>query len=237
MNYREKTKLVDGLCGAFLMALLVELTYIIADNAYTVFHFNKSSVTNAVFVFAGIALAIAISVLIAAYRKENSTMAVYGLEVLVLAITSAILPGTYISLPAPFNKFNLIFPMVFGVYFIAKVIMLLNKNNKSNVALLAVFESIFIVMMVYKLYAIVKPLFFIGSGITLALFAASMAKKSKKFLVHGFECMLISFSMLTNMSEKFLIFICVMVGIYYLGKAGYRFLNPEKVVKKAKRRK
>ncbi|MBQ8298893.1 MAG: hypothetical protein IJX99_03365 [Clostridia bacterium] len=237
MNYREKTKLVDGLCGAFLMALLVESFYALSDYAYTIYHYSISSVTTIIYVLAGIALAIAVAVLIAAYRKDNLIMATYGIELLVLAITAAIIPGTYISLPFPFNKLNLVFPLVFGVYYVGKVMMLLSKNNCSNVAFMSVIELIYILLLSYGLLTLTKPLFFIGSVASIITFIMSMKKKSKSLLAHGLEVMLVSFSMLLINSSQSIVFLSVFVGIYYLAKTFYRFLNPEKTNKKAKRRK
>lgn len=237
MNYREKTKLVDGLCGTFLMALLVEVFYALSDYAYTIYHYSISSVTTIIYVLAGIALAIAIAVLIAAYRKDNMTMATYGIELLVLAITAAIIPGTYISLPFPFNKLNLVFPLVFGVYYVGKVMMLLSKKNKSNIAFMSVIELIYILILSYGLLTLTKPLFFIGSAVSIITFIMSMKKKSKSLLTHGLEVMFVAFAMLLINSNQSIVFLSVFVGIYYLAKAAYRFLNPEKTNKKAKRRK
>ena len=71
MNYRERTKLVDGLCGAFLMALLAEAFYGLAKYAFTVYHYSISSVTNIVYIISGIMLAISLVVLMLAYKKDN----------------------------------------------------------------------------------------------------------------------------------------------------------------------
>ena len=109
MNYRERTKLVDGLCGAFLMALLVEAFYGLTDYAFTVYHYSISSVTNIVYIVSGIMLAVSLVVMILAYKKDNGTMGAYGAELLALAITATMIPGTYVSLPSPFNKFNIVF--------------------------------------------------------------------------------------------------------------------------------
>ncbi len=238
MNYREKTKLVDGLCGTFLMALLVEVFYALSDYAYTIYHYSISSVTTTIYVLSGIALAIAVAVLIVAYRKDNMTMATYGIELLILAITAAIIPGTYISLPFPFNKLNLVFPLVFGVYYVGKIMMLLSNNKKrSNIAFMSIIELIYILLLSYGLFNLTQPLFFVGSVGAIITFIVSMKQKKKSLLVHGIEVMLVAFSMLLIKSSQSIVFLSVFVGIYYLGKVAYRFLNPEKTNKKAKRRK
>ena len=44
MNYTEKTKLVNDLCGAGLMLLLFEVFYGLTDSAFTVFKYNLQNV-------------------------------------------------------------------------------------------------------------------------------------------------------------------------------------------------
>ena len=132
MNYTEKTKLVDKLCGAGLMALLIEVFYGLTDSAFTVFNYNLQSVKNVIYILGGIILAISVIILIIAYKKEKGSMAIYGVELLVLAITVAILPGTYLSFQAPYNKLNKVFPIAFLVYYIVKTIVVLTKYVPKN---------------------------------------------------------------------------------------------------------
>ena len=126
MNYRERTKLIDGLCGTFLMALLVEAFYGLVDYAFTIYHYSIASVTNIVYVIAGIILVASIGILIAAYKKDNGAMGFYGAELMALAITATTLPGTYISLPHPFNKLNVLFPLLFVIYYWWFIIFILH---------------------------------------------------------------------------------------------------------------
>lgn len=132
MNYTEKTKLVDKLCGAGLMALLIEVFYGLTDSAFTVFNYNLQSVKNVIYILGGIILAISVIILIIAYKKEKGSMAIYGVELLVLAITVALLPGTYLSFQAPYNKLNKVFPIAFLIYYIVKVIVVLTKYVPKN---------------------------------------------------------------------------------------------------------
>lgn len=132
MNYTEKTKLVDKLCGAGLMALLIEVFYGLTDSAFTVFNYNLQSVKNVIYILGGIILAISVIILIIAYKKEKGSMAIYGVEILVLAITVALLPGTYLSFQAPYNKLNKVFPIAFLVYYIVKAIVVLTKYVPKN---------------------------------------------------------------------------------------------------------
>ena len=131
MNYTERNKLIDSLCGIGLMLLLVEIFYLIVDSAFTVYSHNFNSVTMWVQIFGAIFLAIAIFVLIRAYKKDNTTTAVYGVELLVLAISAALLPGSYLSFQEPFNKINRIFPIAFGAYYIIKLFVVIFKTKKS----------------------------------------------------------------------------------------------------------
>ena len=80
MNYTERTKLVDGLCGVALMALLVEFFYGLADASFTVFHYNLSTVSSVIYTLGGITLLVAIFLLMLAYKKESGTLAGYGME-------------------------------------------------------------------------------------------------------------------------------------------------------------
>ena len=237
MNYRERTKLVDGLCGAFLMALLAEAFYGLADYAFTVYHYSISSVTNIVYIISGIMLAVSLVVLMLAYKKDNGTMGAYGAELLALAITATIIPGTYVSLPSPFNKFNVVFPLAFGIYYVGKCMKLLLNKNNSNIVFMAVIESILAIILTYGLYDFATPVFFAGSIVALVTYILSIKKKSKKLLVHGLEVMLVAFSLLVMQSKSALIFLAVLVGIYYMFKTAYVFFNPEKSNKKEKRRK
>lgn len=133
MNYTEKNKLIDSLCGVGLMFLLIEIFYGIVDSAFTVFNHNFSTVTTWVHFFGAIFLAISIFVLIRAYKKDSGTTAVYGIELLVFAITAALLPGSYLEFSYPFNKLNKVFPIAFCVYYIIKLLVVVIKaSQKAN---------------------------------------------------------------------------------------------------------
>lgn len=114
------------------MALLIEVFYGLTDSAFTVFNYNLQSVKNVIYILGGIILAISVIILIIAYKKEKGSMAIYGVELLVLAITAALLPGTYLSFQAPYNKLNKVFPIAFLVYYIVKAIVVLTKYVPKN---------------------------------------------------------------------------------------------------------
>ena len=137
MNYTQREKLVDKLCGVGLMLILVEIVYQVIISAFTEFNYNLSNVTTWVYVASGVILAIAVGVLVYAYLKKSTSKAVYGLETLVLAITAVTMPGTYLTYPAPFNKLNKVYPILFLIYYIIKAAFIIdlngiNTNTKSS---------------------------------------------------------------------------------------------------------
>ena len=137
MNYTQREKLVDKLCGVGLMLILVEIVYQVIISAFTEFNYNFSNVTTWVYVASGVILAIAVGILVYAYLKKSTSKAVYGLETLVLAITAVTMPGTYLTYPAPFNKLNKVYPILFLIYYIIKAAFIIdlngiNTNTKSS---------------------------------------------------------------------------------------------------------
>ena len=131
MNYTERNKFIDSLCGVGLMLLLVEIFYGIVDMAYTAFNYDYNVVSVCIQSVGAIFLAIAIFVLVKAYKKDNTTTAVYGIELLFLAISAALLPGTYLSFTYPFNKLNRIFPIAFLTYYIIKLLVIIIKTKRN----------------------------------------------------------------------------------------------------------
>lgn len=225
MNYTERTKLVDGLCGAVVMGLLVEGFYGLSDSAFTVFNYNIQTVSNVIYAIGGIILAVALFVLIKAYREEKGKLGLYGLELLILAITAGLLPGTYISYPMPFNKLNVIFPLSFGVYYIAKALYLLSRRNLSNGIMLGVIEVIFIVIYAYGLIHLNRIFFIVMAVFTVIGLIYSIMKKSKFILVHVLEFMIANFMLLLISSLNSVIAFGVIVAIYYILKSVFVTIN------------
>ena len=132
MNYTQREKLIDRLCGAGLMLILIEIYYQIVNSAFTEFNYNLSNVTNWVYIAGGIILAIAVVLLCYAYMKKSGSKGAVGVELLVLAITSATLPGCYLEYTAPFNKLMKVYPIVFLIYYIGKAIYIWKDMTKVN---------------------------------------------------------------------------------------------------------
>ena len=70
--------------------------------------------------------------LLRAYKKDNGTTAIYGIEFLVLAISAALLPGSYLTFTYPFNKLNGIFPVAFFAYYVIKLIVVVVRTTKKK---------------------------------------------------------------------------------------------------------
>ena len=131
MNYTEKNKLIDRLCGIGLMLIFVEIFLAVVKDGFWSFSYI-SKMPTILNVAGGIFLAIGIAILIYAYRKENAWRAIYGIEFLVLAFVSVLLPHTYIDFPAPWNLLNKIFPYVFLCYYVIKTIVVIIQAKKKR---------------------------------------------------------------------------------------------------------
>lgn len=132
MNYTQKEKLIDKICGAVLMLILVEIFYQVISSAFTEFNYNLANVTHWVYVAGGIVLVMAIALLIYAYIKKSGSQMSYGLELLVVAISAATLPGTYFEYAAPYNQLNKVYPIAFLIYYIGKVTYIVYDSKKVN---------------------------------------------------------------------------------------------------------
>ena len=133
MNYTQKEKLIDKLCGAGLMLIFVEIIYQVVNSSFTEFNYELADVTKWVYVCGRVLLALAVILLIYAYLKKSGSKACYGVELLVLAFTIALMPGCYLEFSAPFNNLRIVFPILFLVYYIGKAIYIVKHvNNSSN---------------------------------------------------------------------------------------------------------
>ena len=129
MNYTQKQKLIDRLCGVGLMLIFAELMLQVVHSSYTEFNFNLRDVSTKVYIGGGILLAVSIALLIYAYIKQSGSKACYGLELMVLSITLAVLPGCYLYFAYPFNELRRVFPFLFLVYYIGKIVYLVKHRN------------------------------------------------------------------------------------------------------------
>lgn len=136
MNYTDRNRLIESLCGVGLMLLLVEVFYGIVDSAYTVYNYSYPNVTMWINIFGGVFLLLAIVLFIRAYKKDSASITLYAVELTILAISAVLLPGTYLEFTFPFNKLNIFFPIAFLFYYIVKAIVVIvnatRKNKKSK---------------------------------------------------------------------------------------------------------
>ena len=137
MNYTQKSKLIDRLCGAGLMLICFEILYSMIGSALKS-NYNYHDVTMWVNVIGGIILLIGIAILVYAYIKKSGLKASYGLELIVFAFSAPLVLGSRINFEAPFNLLHIIFPTVFVVYYIGKAIYIVSdimkpdKNSKKK---------------------------------------------------------------------------------------------------------
>lgn len=129
MNHTQKEKLTNDLCGVALMLFFVEIVYQVVHSSYTEFNFNLNNVTKWCYICGGILLMIAIGLLIYAYLKKKGSKACYGIELLVLAITIALLPGCYLYFSRPYTEMRKVFPILFLIYYIGKAIYVIRHRN------------------------------------------------------------------------------------------------------------
>ena len=134
MNYTERNRLMDKLCGIGLMVIFVLVFFSIITGCLTG-NFGMSFVAHMpliVNVISGIFLLIGIVILVLAYRKENYWRAGYGIEFIVLAFATLFLMHAFIDLPAPLSqlKWKIIIPAVFAIYYLIKSIYVIIKANK-----------------------------------------------------------------------------------------------------------
>ena len=132
MNYTQREKLVDRICGAVLMLICFEIYCQIVHSSYTEFNYNLANVTKWIYIVGGIILAIAVFLLVYSYLKKDGNKGLYGVELLALSMISATLPGTYLDYPAPFNKLNKIYPFIILIYYIFKIAYIVYDVKKVN---------------------------------------------------------------------------------------------------------
>lgn len=232
MNYTEKNKLIDKLCGAVLMFMLVEIFYSIVDASYTTFGYNYDTIQMVVNICGGVFLAISLVILIMSYKKDDSFLASYGIEMLTLAMTAPILHGTYVSFPFPYNKLNILFPLIFGTYYFSKILYIISKKNISNSIYVMIIGLIYFGILIFDGLAMKETIFIIMAIIAAIMCVHAMIKKSKFILTHALEFMIASFLVLLATSYDAIVFFAVAIAIYYLAKSIFVIGNTKKKKRK-----
>lgn len=128
MNYTQKEKFIDKLCGAALMLILIEVLYAIVEYAYNS-NFNYNDVAMWTYIGGAILLVGGALVLTYAYIKKSEGKACYGVELIAMAFTIAMLPGCYVFFPEPISKLKILFPYLFFAYYIGKTVYIIKHRN------------------------------------------------------------------------------------------------------------
>lgn len=107
MNYTEKNKLLDKIAVIGLMAIFVEIFLYAVDKAYTEimtsFLLKMPTILNVV----GVGfLLIAVVLYVIAYKKSNSSKAVYATEFLCLALVCPFLTHWYLYSKEPLRSIS-----------------------------------------------------------------------------------------------------------------------------------
>ena len=129
MNYAQKERLIDRLCGTGLMLIFIEIIFGVVQSSYNDFNYNYHDVNTWIFIGGGVLLAVAIGLLIYSYIKKSGSKALYGIELLVMAFSVALLPGCYIYFSRPFNELRRVFPFIFLIYYIGKAVYIIMHRN------------------------------------------------------------------------------------------------------------
>jgi hypothetical protein len=131
MNYTEKNRLIDRLCASALMLIFIEIFFAVVHSGFNDFNWVLELPKILNFVGFGYIL-ISIGLFIYAYLKENTWKAIYGVEFLVLAFMTLLLPHSYLEFRFPFNTLQRVFPIAFLLYYLVKVIVITVKARRGK---------------------------------------------------------------------------------------------------------
>ncbi len=129
MNYTQKNAMIEKICGVLLMLIAFEVFFGVVQSSFEC-NYAYSDVTFGIRIAGGVFLAIGVILLISGYLKKKGTRAVYGVELLALAFSAAVLPGSYLYYSAPFNSLHKVLPIAFLVYYIGKTAYIVYDSNK-----------------------------------------------------------------------------------------------------------
>ena len=137
MNYTEKNKLADKLCGVGLMLIFVEICISMIQTMCVNAIYDRLTMKIISYAVGGAFLAVAIVLYILAYKKSSGSKAVWATEFAVLAFTVPFI--VYVNAFSKSDFFRSI-PVKYAwipfvVYYVGKaiyVIIMANKNSNSN---------------------------------------------------------------------------------------------------------
>lgn len=137
MNYKEKNKLADKLCGVGIMLIFVEICISMIQTMCINAIYDRTTMQIISYSVGGAFLLAALIIYVLAYKKSSVSKAVWATEVVILAFTIPLIVYVYAFAKSDFMKSIPVRHawIPFFVYYIAKatyIIIQANKNSKSK---------------------------------------------------------------------------------------------------------
>ncbi len=137
MNYTEKNKLADKLCGIGIMLIFVEICISMIEKMCVDVMYDRDIMRTIGYSVGGVFLLIAIVLYVLSYKKGSMSKAVWATEFAVLAFTVPFIVYVHVFSKSDFLQSIPVQHawIPFLVYYIGKsiyVIVIANKKSKSN---------------------------------------------------------------------------------------------------------
>lgn len=135
MNYKEKNKLADKLCGVGIMLIFVEICISMIQTMCINAMYDRSTMKAVGLGIGGAFLLLAVVLYVLAYKKKAVSKAVWATEFVILAFTVPFVIHIYAFAKSDFLKsIPVKYTWVpFLVYYVGKAIYLIIKANKNSV--------------------------------------------------------------------------------------------------------
>lgn len=134
MNYTERNKLADKLCGIGIMLIFVEICITMIKKMCVDAMYGRDAMGIIGYVVGGIFLLISVVLYVMAYKKSSASKAIWATEFVALAFTLPFIVHIYV-----FSKSDILrsIPVQhawvpFFVYYIGKAIYVIVVANKKN---------------------------------------------------------------------------------------------------------
>ena len=134
MNYKEKNKLADKLCGVGIMLIFVEICISMIQSMCINAIYSRTTMQIVSYSVGGAFLLTAIVLYILAYKKSSGSKAVWATEFVALAFTIPFIVHVYAFAKSDFIKSIPVRHawIPFLVYYIGKAIYVIIKANKNS---------------------------------------------------------------------------------------------------------
>ncbi|MBR4110139.1 MAG: hypothetical protein IKK43_00375 [Clostridia bacterium] len=134
MNYKEKNKLADKLCGVGIMLIFVEICISMIQTMCINAMYDRITMKTISCAVGAVFLLIAIVLYVFAYKKSSGSKAVWATEFVALAFTVPFIVHVYAFAKSDFIKSipvrHVWIP--FFVYYVGKAIYVIIKANKNS---------------------------------------------------------------------------------------------------------